>query len=44
MLADERAVPELNERLARAGVTGTRVLGGEAALVEVAARSRTPNT
>ena len=37
VLADERAVPELKERLARAGVTGTQILGGEAALVDVAA-------
>lgn len=37
VLADETAVPELKERLARAGRTGTRVLAGEDALIEVAA-------
>ena len=37
VLADEACIPELNERLARAGVTGTRVLGGQAGLIEVAA-------
>jgi 1-deoxy-D-xylulose-5-phosphate reductoisomerase len=37
VLADESALPELNERLARAGVKGTRVLGGEASLVDIAA-------
>jgi 1-deoxy-D-xylulose-5-phosphate reductoisomerase len=37
VLADESALPELNERLARAGVTGTTVLGGEEGLIEVAA-------
>jgi 1-deoxy-D-xylulose-5-phosphate reductoisomerase len=36
VLADESAAPELQERLARAGVTGTRVLAGESALVEIA--------
>jgi 1-deoxy-D-xylulose-5-phosphate reductoisomerase len=36
VLADERALPELRERLARAGVTRTRLLGGEAGLIEVA--------
>jgi 1-deoxy-D-xylulose-5-phosphate reductoisomerase len=37
VLADESCVPELKERLARAGVSGTRVLGGQDGLVEVAA-------
>jgi len=36
VLADQSCIPELNDRLARAGVTGTQVLGGEAGLVEVA--------
>ena len=36
VLADATAVPELKERLARAGSTGTRVLAGESALIEVA--------
>jgi 1-deoxy-D-xylulose-5-phosphate reductoisomerase len=36
VLADERCIPELNERLARAGVSGTRVLGGQDGLIEVA--------
>jgi 1-deoxy-D-xylulose-5-phosphate reductoisomerase len=35
VLADETSVPELKERIARAGV-GTRVLGGESALLEIA--------
>jgi len=37
VLTDARGLDELNERLARAGVTGTRVLTGEDALEEVAA-------
>ena len=36
VLADDRAVPELKERLARAGATGTQVLAGEAGLIEAA--------
>ncbi len=39
VLADESCVPELKERLARAGHAGTQVLGGEDGLVEVAAHS-----
>jgi len=36
VLADEKALPELKERLARAGITGTKILGGEDSLIDVA--------
>jgi 1-deoxy-D-xylulose-5-phosphate reductoisomerase len=39
VLADETSLPELKERVARAGVS-TRILGGESALLEVAALPR----
>src|SRR6185436_17018697 len=41
VLADESAVDELRERVARAGVT-TRILAGEAGLIEVAALPEAP--
>ena len=37
VLSDPAGLPELNERLARAGVSGTRILTGEEGLIEVAA-------
>jgi 1-deoxy-D-xylulose-5-phosphate reductoisomerase len=39
VLADESSVGELQERLARAGVTNTRILGGQSGLIEAATLS-----